>query len=499
MALPSPFTQFVSQFVLDRGNRLAFGNAQVHRQFQAFVIHPDKGRRGGQRAHERVLEGHAELVAQVVQAPVVGGVAGGVGEVVVLERHLLAQAIDEAEHARHRVDPGFRLRGVSRNASHGEQHLLAVGLGIDAEVATIVLHVLGTSLLQAFGQLYRVVGEQGRHRGGRDLVGGQAAGQVDDLGALAAGLALAEAGHDRAVAFLGDHHGVAAIEGQVVVGRGIALEVVGYGIAAGFFGGVDQQLELAGQRQVFVLGHLQCVHRHDNTVLVVLGATAVHAVADQSDLERVQARAVGQLPVVRVDRHHIGMGMDADHFLAAAQRNLVHPVVDVAEGQAEAVGQGLDLVGDLEELGVLVLRHAFDVEGGDGHQFTQGFTGGLAILDAGVQAEQAVDLVLLLGGQWLAGQVGVEGGREVVDLGQVAAFELAEELLEVAWVAAVEGFDDGRGLLLGEVGLGRLGEQADAGQQQSGGGEFFQMHGCAHSFANHCCGLPVRKTGRRPR
>ncbi len=183
--------------------------------------------------------------------------------------------------------------------------------------------------------------------------------------------------------------------------------------------------------------------------------------------------------------------MDADHFLAAAQRNLVYPIVDVAECQAEALGKGLDLVSDPEEFGVFVLRCAFDVEGGDGHQFTQGFAGGLAVLDAGVQAEQAVDFVLLLGGQWLAGQVGIERCLEVVGLGQVAAFELAEELLEVAWVAAVEGFDDGRGLLLGKVGLCRLGEQADAGQQQGGGGKFFQVHGCAHSFANHCCGLPV--------
>jgi hypothetical protein len=52
-------------------------------------------------------ETHAELVAQIVQAPVVGGIAGGVGDVVVLEGDLAVDAVDQPQHTRDRVHPGF--------------------------------------------------------------------------------------------------------------------------------------------------------------------------------------------------------------------------------------------------------------------------------------------------------------------------------------------------------------------------------------------------------
>ncbi|MNE75821.1 hypothetical protein D3C80_1720180 [compost metagenome] len=73
---------------------------------------------------------------------------------------------------------------------------------------------------------------------------------------------------------------------------------------------------------------------------------------------------------------------------------------------------------------------------------------------------------MLFDGQGFVGQVGAQRFAEVVGLGQVAAVELADELLEVRRVGAVVGLDDGRRLLLGEVGLGRHAEQADTGQQQ---------------------------------
>ncbi|MNN75352.1 hypothetical protein D3C81_1916490 [compost metagenome] len=108
-------------------------------------------------------------------------------------------------------------------------------------------------------------------------------------------------------------------------------------------------------------------------------------------------------------------------------------------------------------------------------------------------------MVLLLGVERRTRQVGVEGAVQVVGFSLFTGFKLAEELLEVAWLGAVEGLDDRGGLLLRKVGLGRLGEQADAGQQQGSGSELFQMHGCAHSFAGQCQWDARRETGRCPR
>jgi hypothetical protein len=104
--------------------------------------------------------------------------------------------------------------------------------------------------------------------------------------------------HDGAVAFLGDHHRVAAIQRQVVVGRRVAFEVIGDGVARGFLGGVYQQIEIPGQRQFLFLDHLHGVERDHDAVLVILGAPAIHAIAHQGDLERVEPGAILQHPVL---------------------------------------------------------------------------------------------------------------------------------------------------------------------------------------------------------
>lgn len=273
-----------------------------------------------------------------------------------------------------------------------------------------------------------------------------------------------EAGHDGAVAFLGDHHRVAAVQRQVVVGRRVAFEVVGNRVAAGFLGGVHQQLEVARQGQLLFLNDLHGVQGHDYAVLVVLGAAAVHAVADQGDLERVEPGAVLQHPVLRRHRHHVGMGVDAHHFFAAAfQGDLVDTVIDVAKVQVEGLGQALDLVGDLEELRVLVLRHAIDAHGGDRHQFAQGFGGGLAVLHPRIEAQQAMDLVLLLGGKRLVVEEGIDGRAEVgffdhLALGRLIFAQGAEKLAEIRDRGIGKALENRRVLLWGDVGVGGGGE-----------------------------------------
>jgi len=96
------------------------------------------------------------------------------------------------------------------------------------------------------------------------------------------------------------------------------------------------------------------------------------------------------------------MRMDAHHFIAAAfQGDFVHAVIDVTEVQVEGFRQALQLVGDLEELRVFVLRHAVDVERRNFHQLAQGLGGGLGVFQPRINAQQAIDFVLLLGAQGL--------------------------------------------------------------------------------------------------
>ena len=57
----------------------------------------------------------------------------------------------------------------------------------------------------------------------------------------------------------------------------------------------------------FTCGGLQATERQ-----------GIHAVADQRDLERVEFGAVLQYPIFRRHRHHVGVGMNADHLVAAA-------------------------------------------------------------------------------------------------------------------------------------------------------------------------------------
>ncbi|MNJ40653.1 hypothetical protein D3C77_355530 [compost metagenome] len=289
---------------------------------------------------------------------------------------------------------------MRRHTGDGQLHVVVDDFRSDAEVAAIALGIVSTGLLQAGGKCCRFVADQGGDRGRWNLVGGQATGHQGDFGTLALGTAPRKAGHDRTVTFFGNYHRVAAIERQVVVGRRVAFEVVGDGVAAGFLGGVYQQLEVSGQWQLLFLDHLHRVQRDDDAIFVILGAAAVHAVADQRDVERVELGAVLQYPVFRGHRHHIGMGMDADHFIAAAfEGDFIDAVVDVAEVQVEGLGQAFDLVGYLDELGVVVLLNAVDANGGDRHQLAQGFGGCTGVLHSRVEAEQAVDFVLLFSGQ----------------------------------------------------------------------------------------------------
>ena len=90
---------------------------------------------------------------------------------------------------------------MRRDAGHCQDHFLARYLGIDGEVATVALGVLGAGLLQGLGQRSWVVAQQGRYRRGGDLVGGQAAGECGDFRARAGGRTPMEARHNGAVAF----------------------------------------------------------------------------------------------------------------------------------------------------------------------------------------------------------------------------------------------------------------------------------------------------------
>ncbi len=292
--------------------------------------------------------------------------------------------------------------------------------------------------------------------------------------------------HDRTVAFLGNHHRVAAVQRQVVLRRRVMFEVVRNRVAGGFLGGVHQQLEVARQRQLLFLDDLHGIHGHYDAVFIILSATAIHAIADQRDLERVEFGAVLEHPVFRRDRYHISMGVNADHFIAAAfQGDFVHAVIDVTEIQVEGLGQALNLVGDLEEFRVLVLRQAVDIKGRDFHQLAQGFEGGFAVLHARINTQQAVDFILLVGGQGFIGQEGIDGWSDVIGFRQVALGQGAEETTKIADRCFVEVLDDRRALFGADVGGSRCGDGRKAGGEQRGGNQFFKgkVHCWRHSFA----------------
>ncbi|MNN10249.1 hypothetical protein D3C81_1231670 [compost metagenome] len=169
------------------------------------------------------------------------------------------------------------------------------------------------------------------------------------------------------------------------------------------------------------------------------------------------------------------MRMDAHHFVAAAfEGDLVDTVVDVAKVQVEGLGKGFDLVGDLDEFRVLVLGNAIDAHGRDCHQFAQGFGGCAAVFDPRIKAEQAMDFVLLLSAQGLVVEEGADGRAEVVGFAQIALGQAAEELPEVLHRSVVEGLEDGRALLRGDVGVRLAGERREAGQHQGSGSQVLE-------------------------
>ena len=282
-------------------------------------------------------------------------------------------------------------------------------------------------------------------------------------------LAPGKAGHNGAVAFLGNHHRVAAIQRQVVVGYRVVFKVVRDGITGGFFGGVDQQLEVTCQWQLFFLDHLHGVHRHHDAVFVILGATPIHAVADQGDLERIEFGAVLEHPVFRGHRHYVSVGVNAHHFIACTfEGNLIDAVVDIAEVEVEGLGQVLDLFGNLEKLRILVLGHVVQVDGGDGYQFTQGFGGRLAVFEAGVEPQQTIDFVLLVRSHGLVVEKGPDGRAQVIVFRQLTLAQSTEKLTEVSDLGVAEGLEDNGALLRGNSGVGCAAERGNTGQ----------YHGC---------------------
>ena len=364
---------------------------------------------------------------------------------------------------------------MGRNPGYGQHDILANHLGIDLEITAIAFGIFCTGLVQAGRQLGGFVGHQGCYRRRRDLVGRHAAGQRDDFGALAFALAPGKGGHNGAVAFFGNHHRVAAIQRQVVVGHRVVFEVIRNGITAGFFGGVDQQLEVPGQWQLFFLDDFHGVHRHHDAVFVILRTAPVHTVTDQCDLERVELGAVLEYPVFRGYRHYVGVGMNTDHFIATAfEGDFIDTVVDIAKVQVKGLGQILDLVGDLEKLRVLVLGHVVQVDGGDGHQFTQGVGSRLAVFEPGIQAQQAIDLVLLLGGQCLVVEKGADGRAEIIFLRQLTLGQRPQKLTEVSDMGVAERLEDDSTLLRGDGGVGCSAERSEAGHHHGCSGQLFK-------------------------
>ncbi|MNP18625.1 hypothetical protein D3C76_1111150 [compost metagenome] len=169
------------------------------------------------------------------------------------------------------------------------------------------------------------------------------------------------------------------------------------------------------------------------------------------------------------------MGVNAHDFIAGAfQGDFIDAVVDVAKAQVERLGQALDLLGDLDELGIVVLGDAVHAHGGDGHQFTQGFGGRAAVLDPGIEAKQAVDFVLLSRRQRLVVLEGTDGRAEVRGFSDVALGQARQELPEIGDRLITEGLEDDRALLRGDVGLGSSGERRQAGEHQGGRGQVLE-------------------------
>ena len=74
---------------------------------------------------------------------------------------------------------------------------------------------------------------------------------------------------------------------------------------------------------------------------------------------------------------------------------------------------------------VLAIRRDLD-------QFAQGFGGGLAVFHTGVDAEQAIDFVLLVGGKGLVVQKGTDCRAEVIGFGQIGLAQVGQELPEIS-------------------------------------------------------------------
>ncbi|MNM60484.1 hypothetical protein D3C81_717630 [compost metagenome] len=180
------------------------------------------------------------------------------------------------------------------------------------------------------------------------------------------------------------------------------------------------------------------------------------------------------------------MGVNTDHFIALAfQGNFIDTVVDVAKVQVEGLGQALDLLGDLDEFGVVVLIDAVDAEGRNSHQFTQGLGGRIAVLQPGIDPQQAMDFVLLFSRQLLVGQEGGDALVELVGLAEFAFRHTGQELAEILDRSVAEALENGRALLWGDVGIGRRGDRCQASEHQGGRSQFFQgeVHCGGHSFA----------------
>ena len=161
MVVLAPLRQFFGDFGFQRFRGFTLGHAQVDRQFEVVVVHPDIGQRCGQRPHEVIGETDPQLATQIIQAPVVGCITRSVSDVVVLERNLTFEAVDEVQHARHRVHPGVGFGGVGGNTGYGQHDILADHIGAHLEVVTVALDVFSTGFLQAGSQLGRLVSDKG--------------------------------------------------------------------------------------------------------------------------------------------------------------------------------------------------------------------------------------------------------------------------------------------------------------------------------------------------
>ncbi|MNP20121.1 hypothetical protein D3C76_1126820 [compost metagenome] len=169
------------------------------------------------------------------------------------------------------------------------------------------------------------------------------------------------------------------------------------------------------------------------------------------------------------------MGVNADDFITSAfQGNFINAVVDVAKAQVERLGQALDLLGDLDELGIVVLGNAVHAHGRDGYQFTQGLRSRAAVFHPCVEAKQAIDLVLLLRGQCLVIEEGTDGRAKIVSLGDIALGQAFQELAEILYRGIAERLEDDRILLRGDVGLCSVGERGQAGDHQGSCGQVLE-------------------------